>query len=140
MWTEETAHCIRCGSLYSSAVCTTHHDRIAERACLVCSSPLCSRCRRGGRHAPVCEDHENVKIIQGWAEVAQHQDEVSALLAAELLRSHDIEATVLSQKDRWHVVSFGGLAVIRVLVPAPMYLEANRQLGSDTDAGPKGTT
>lgn len=69
--------------------------------------------------------------------MAQHTDEVTALLTTECLRSHDIGATVLSQKDRWHVVSFGGLAVIRVLVPAPRFLEAAQILSSDPEAGPR---
>ena len=85
----------------------------------------------------MCEDHDHVRITQGWAEVAQLTDEATALLTAERIRSHDIDATLLSQKDRWHVVSFGGLAVIRVLVPSPMYLEASRILASDPGTGPK---
>jgi len=67
--------------------------------------------------------------------VVQFPDEVTALLTTECLRSHDIEATILSQKDRWHVVSFGGLAVIRVLVPASMFVEAKRVLDSRSDSG-----
>lgn len=76
-------------------------------------------------------------IIQGWAEVARRQDELAARLTVDRLRSHDIEATFLSQKDRWHVVSFGGLAVIRVLVPAMSYLEARKVVGDAGDAGPR---
>ncbi|MFQ5528982.1 MAG: hypothetical protein ACE5FP_01405 [Gemmatimonadota bacterium] len=75
-------------------------------------------------------------IIQGWAEVARRQDEVAARLTVDRLHSHDIEATLLSQKDRWHVVSFGGLAVIRVLVPALAYLDAREVLESDPHVGP----
>ena len=85
----------------------------------------------------MCEDHGHVPIILGWAEVARHQDEVAATLTAELLRSFDIEATILSQKDRWHVVTFGGLAVIRVLVPASMYFDATEILTNHPDAGPR---
>lgn len=103
----------------------------------MCGRALCSSCRYGGRHSPVCEDHNHVRITQGWAEVAQQTDEATALLTAERIRSHDIEATILSQKDRWHVVSFGGLAVIRVLVPSPLYLEALRILASDPETGPR---
>lgn len=69
--------------------------------------------------------------------MARHQDELAANLTAERLRSYDIEATILSQKDRWHVVTFGGLAVIRVLVPAPVYLEATGILSTDSDVGPR---
>lgn len=66
--------------------------------------------------------------MQGWAEVGRYQDEVAAGLAADLLHSHGIEASVLSQKDRWHVVSFGGLAVVRLLVRGHRHAEAARIL------------
>ncbi len=131
---ESATHCIRCGRLFRSSACAVHRASIAERACLICSRTLCRACRFGSRHASVCQDHEEVRIIQGWAEVAQYPDEVTALLTTERLRSHDIEATILSQKDRWHVVSFGGLAVIRVLVPASMFVEARRVLDSRSDS------
>ncbi len=78
-----------------------------------------------------------MQVFQGWAEVAQRQDELAARLTVDQLRSHDIEATFLSQKDRWHVVSFGGLAVIRVLVPAISYLEAREVLRDAQDIGPR---
>lgn len=75
-----------------------------------------------------------MRITEGWAEVAQFPDEATALLTTDFLRSHDIDAALLSQKDRWHVVSFGGLAVIRVLVPAAMFVEAALVLRSRSDA------
>jgi len=65
-----------------------------------------------------------VRVLQGWAEVARVPDEVRASLLADRLRSEGMEAMVFSQKDRWHVVTFGGLAVVRVLVPAADYLRA----------------
>lgn len=65
-----------------------------------------------------------MRVLQGWAEVAQVGDEVRAILLVDHLRSFEIEATVFSQKDRWHVVTFGGLAVVRILVPAARYVEA----------------
>lgn len=67
-----------------------------------------------------------MRILQGWAEIARVSDEVRAGLLVHHLRSFDVEAMVFSQKDRWHVVTFGGLAVVRVLVPAASYAEALR--------------
>jgi len=69
-----------------------------------------------------------VRVLQGWAEVARVSDEMRALLLADHLRSFDVEAMVFSQKDRWHVVTFGGLSVIRILVPAASYEEAQRRI------------
>ncbi|MEE8572967.1 MAG: hypothetical protein V3T20_06870 [Gemmatimonadota bacterium] len=43
---------------------------------------------------------------------------MEAELFAGILRSAGLEAHVLSQKDRINVVTFGGLSVVRVLVPA----------------------
>jgi len=76
-----------------------------------------------------------VRVIQGWAEVARVCDEVRALLLADHLRSFDVEAMVFSQKDRWHVVTFGGLSVVRVLVPAASYEEALRRIRAAPQLG-----
>jgi len=43
---------------------------------------------------------------------------LEAGLVAGILRGADFEAHVLSQKDSANVVTFGGLSVVRVLVPA----------------------
>jgi hypothetical protein len=102
----------------------------------VCARALCRECLRGGRHTPACSEHEHVRLVQGWAEVARTTDEVSGVLVVEQLLGQGLEATLLSQKDRWHVVTFGGLAVVRVLVPAGQYLEAERVL-AEADAGPR---
>ncbi|MGI9039052.1 MAG: hypothetical protein ACR2GQ_09335 [Gemmatimonadota bacterium] len=77
-----------------------------------------------------------MRLMQGWAEVARTTDEVAGVLLVEQLMSHGLDASILSQKDRWHVVTFGGLAVVRVLVPAAQYLEAERLLAG-ADAGPR---
>jgi hypothetical protein len=68
-----------------------------------------------------------VKVVEGWAEVARFEDELQADLTARALRAASLEAQVLSQKDRANVVGFGGLAVVRVLVPGHQY-----QAGIDT--------
>lgn len=100
----------------------------------MCSAPLCAECRLGSRHAPLCAEHEDVPVIQGWAEVARAHDEVRASLLADRLRAADIEAAILSQKDRWHVVTFGGLSVVRVLVPAARWADARDVLEAAPDA------
>lgn len=68
-----------------------------------------------------------MKLVEGWAEVARFEDELQAEMAANALRAEAIEAQVLSQKDHANVVGFGGLAVVRVLVPGHDY-----QTGIDT--------
>jgi len=45
-------------------------------------------------------------------------DELEARWQADVLRDAGVEAQVMSQKDRANVVTFGGLSVVRLLVPA----------------------
>jgi hypothetical protein len=91
---------------------------------VVCGTPLCESCRKGPRHSTLCEAHSGVHLVSGWAEVHRAASELEAMLAAGILRGARIDARVLSQKDRANVVTFGGLSVVRVLVPAFMYEDA----------------
>ncbi len=68
-------------------------------------------------------------MVAGWAEVARASDEIEAALLVEALRAAGLAAHVLSQKDHVNVVGFGGLAVVRVLVPAIAYETAIQTLG-----------
>lgn len=53
---------------------------------------------------------------------APHEAEAEVLAGA--LRAAGLTAQVLSQKDHANVVGFGGLAVVRILVPAREYRAA----------------
>jgi hypothetical protein len=119
-----------CGTLVAPASCAAHGDRIADRACVVCGRAVCGACRRGDRHTALCPEHGDVRILGGWAELARTSDEVDAELLAARLTAAGVEARVLSQKDRANVVTFGGLSVVRVLVPAHRLLEAREGLDS----------
>ena len=66
----------------------------------------------------MCSLHEDVLLIEGWAEALRTADEIEARLVSDGLSGEGIEARVLSQKDRANVVTFGGLSILRVLVPA----------------------
>ena len=116
--------CPACGSLDRAAPCQSHHDRLTTAACVICGTPLCTECRRGPRHASLCARHEDVPLIEGWAEALRTADDFEARLVSDGLRGEGIEARVLSQKDRTNVVTFGGLSVLRVLVPAHRLEEA----------------
>ena len=91
---------------------------------MVCGTSVCEECRRGNRYAALCAEHRNARILSGWSEVLRVAGELEAGLAAGILRGAGIEARVLSQKDRANVVTFGGLSVVRVLVPARSHEEA----------------
>lgn len=68
-----------------------------------------------------------MRVVAGWAELLRTSAELEAELTAGILRAAGIEARVLSQKDHANVVTFGGLSVVRVLVP-PFQLEAARAI------------
>jgi len=63
-------------------------------------------------------------LIEGWAEALRTADDIEARLMSDGLNGEGIEARVLSQKDRANVVTFGGLSIVRVLVPAHRLEEA----------------
>ena len=114
----EIPYCLVCGELHRAAPCPIHPRTAARHCCVVCGTAVCDRCRRGSRHSALCEDHAGTVLYSGWAEVLRTAGELEAELAAGILRGAGFEAHVLSQKDRTNVVSFGGLSVVRVLVPA----------------------
>lgn len=61
-------------------------------------------------------------------------DELEARFLSDDLRGAGIEATILSQKDSANVVTFGGLSVVRVMVPAYL-LEEARDWIEERDSG-----
>ena len=85
---------------------------------------MCPECRHGPRHISLCSRHDAVPLIEGWAEALRTADEIEARLVSDGLNGEGIEARVLSQKDRTNVVTFGGLSILRVLVPACRFTEA----------------
>lgn len=86
----------------------------------------------------LCETHADLRIVQGWAEIARTADDVQAEMAAGVLRSAGLDAQVLSQKDHANVVAVGGLAVVRVLVPAFQYERARVALREADALGREG--
>ena len=89
---------------------------------------MCDRCDQGSRHAGLCATHAGVRILQGWAEIDRPKDELRAEVIAGALRASGLDAQVLSQADHANVVGVGGLAIVRVLVPAYQYDRARRAL------------
>lgn len=81
----------------------------------------------------LCEAHADLRLLQGWAEIVRTPDEVQAEMTAGTLRATGLDAQVLSQKDHANVVAVGGLAIVRVLVPAFQYERAVAAL-RDADA------
>ena len=101
---------------------------MALHRCTVCRTALCQQCRRGGRRAALCEAHEGVSLISGWAEAARGVDEAEAEVLASRLRAADLDVQIFSQKDHANVVGLGALALVRVLVPVFQLEQAERTL------------
>ncbi len=102
-----------------ATTCREHQRSVTTRCCVVCGIPVCEQCRRGPRYSALCVSHAGVHVIQGWTEVWRTASEVEAEI------------------DRANVVSFGGLSIVRVLVPAHRHREALAVLQAEVlpDAG-----
>ena len=128
---ESSTACAWCGLLDQPRVCARHRDSMAFHRCAVCGMSLCTDCRRGRRRTALCEEHEQVRLISGWAEAARSTDEVEAEVLASRLRGADVDVQVFSQKDHANVVALGALALVRVLVPVFQLQEAQRILAAE---------
>lgn len=118
--------------------CAEHPEALTTMACAVCGRTVCAACDVGNRHASRCPEHASVRLVQGWAEVLRTVDDAEAELLTGRLRAVGLDAHVLSQKDHVHVLSVGGLAVVRVLVPAWQWSQARAAL-AETAEGRRST-
>jgi RNA polymerase subunit RPABC4/transcription elongation factor Spt4 len=127
--------CPVCGHLMVDATCDRHPDRAARGQCALCGTVLCEECDAGASRYHLCEEHAEVPIIEGWAQVLSLADEVEAKLIEENLRAEGVDARVLSQKDHSAFpVDLGDLAVIRILAPTYAFAEAKRMIDAHRDA------
>lgn len=126
--------CPACGYLNSDEVCAKHTHREADGHCVICGTALCPECNRPqGRHF-VCEQHAEVPLISGWAQVYSAGDDVDAELIRENLNADGIESRVLSQRDHnVFAANVGELNQVRVLVPAYDYEVAKDLIEEHTD-------
>ena len=127
--------CPACGQYKQAGTCDRHTDREAAGQCALCGTALCKECEHGTRYTHLCEDHRDVPVIEGWAQVVAIPDAMEAQLIEDNLRAEDIDARILDQKDHSAFpVEFGDLARVRVLVPTFAYEEAERVIRSHRDA------
>lgn len=127
--------CPACGQLAVPEACHRHPDREAPGQCALCGINLCEECEAGDRYH-LCEEHGDVPVVEGWAQVLAVPDELQAQLIEENLHAEGIDSRVLSKKDHFAIpVEFGDLAHVRVLVPTYAYQEAEQILAVHTDRG-----
>ena len=109
--------------------------RSAAGRCVLCGRALCEDCDRGRRPYHLCEQHANVPMIEGWAELLSLSEEFEARLIEENLRAEGIDARILDQKDHSAFpVDIGDLARIRILVEPAEYARAERIISAHSDA------
>ena len=127
--------CPACGHLETPVQCQRHPEREAPGRCALCGVALCDECEAGDRHYHKCAEHQEVPIIEGWAQALAVPDEVEARLIEENLRAEGIDSRLLDQKDHSAFpVEFGDLARVRILVPTYAWEEAERVLAAHRDA------
>lgn len=126
--------CPACGHFAVPGTCDRHPDREAPGQCALCGLSLCEECEAGDRYH-ACEDHADVRIVEGWAEVLALPNELQAQLIEENLQAEGIDSRILSKKDHFAIpVEFGDLAHARVLVPTYAYQEAQHVLEAHRDS------
>jgi hypothetical protein len=125
--------CPACGHACAAFACERHLERRAEGRCVICGRPLCRDCNRSEGRAYRCSDHSGVTVIQGWAQIYSTASEFEAGLLRENLRAEGIETRVFSQKDNMLSVDLGELSIVRLLVPAWDYSQAEEVIRQHMD-------
>ena len=115
---EGTDACPACGRARIEIACETHPDRKAVGRCVVCGRAMCEGCGSGDSMALLCEDHADVTVIQGWAQIYTTTSEFEAQLLRDNLAAEGLEVRIYSQKDRIFSVDLGELSIVRLLIPA----------------------
>lgn len=130
----DTDACPACGELRAEVPCARHPERQAKGQCVVCGRALCEDCNRSGKAHYLCEDHSDIAVVQGWAEVYSTSDDLAAELIRENLKAEGVDARVLSQKDHFSIpVDLGDFSPVRVLVPAYAYTDAASLIAAHMD-------
>jgi hypothetical protein len=110
--------CPSCGLLSASVPCAPGSATSTTRfRCVICGVPVCGG-EPSGTDAALCELHEDIPVIQGWAQVYTTSDEIEAGLISENLRADGLDSQLYTQKDDNFPVDLGELSIIRVLVPS----------------------
>lgn len=95
---------------------------------MICGQALCPACQHGDNRVFLCEQHAEVNVIQGWAQIYSTTRELDGQLLCENLVADGIPARIFSQRDHMFSVDVGDLGLVRLLVPVWEYEEAIRTL------------
>src|SRR5688572_16313986 len=96
---EDTDDCPACGYFFADHNCEKHPHREADGHCVICGKAVCDECNRPQAKHFVCEEHAEIPLMSGWAQVYSAGDDVDAELIRENLNADGIESRVISQRD-----------------------------------------
>lgn len=126
--------CPACGYLRTPVACEAHPEATAKAQCVICGTSVCGECDHTSGKAHLCDAHQDIPVVEGWAQVYTTATDVHAGLIRENLEAEGIDSRVLSQKDHYSFpVDLGDLSPVRVLVPAYAYKEAEAALREHMD-------
>jgi len=125
--------CPACGTLREGGVpCDDDPSKTAHSRCVICGRAVCGNPPEG-RMAALCDEHRDVPVIEGFAQVYTNSNELAAQLLVENLRAEGLDATLYSQSDRSFPMDLGELSIARVLVPTFEYQQALELIGEYMD-------
>jgi hypothetical protein len=116
--------CPVCGTLREGGVpCDDDPSKTAHSRCVICGRAVCGDPPEG-RDAALCDEHREIPVYDGFAQVYTNNNQIAAQLLVENLRAEGLDATLLAQTDRSFPVDIGELSIARVLVPVFEYDQA----------------
>ncbi len=130
---EDADACPACGLARVEIACEKHPANKAEGRCVICGRAVCEECRHEENMALLCEDHAELTVIQGWAQIYTTTSEFEAQLLRDNLTAEGFDVRIYSQKDRIFSVDLGELSIVRLLVPAWDYDRASEVIRTRMD-------
>jgi len=97
--------CPECGTLFSENIkCTTHNDKNAAGACVICCQPYCSNCGIYINRIFLCDNHGEYEIYEGMARVFGSSDSLQIDYTKTCLEQEGLHPLVFSKKaSPWHL-------------------------------------
>jgi hypothetical protein len=131
---DDSQSCPACGHLLEARTCDRHPDREAHGVCVICGTAVCDEDNHPQSKHYLCEQHAQIPMREGWAQVYMTNDDMEAELIRDNLVADGIDAQVFSQKDHFALpVDLGDLSPVRVLVPAYDWEVAEQLIAGHSD-------
>ena len=137
---ENDDFCPNCGSLFIDSKCVNHSDTTADGVCLICEKICCSECGLDVNGVYLCNDHNNVEVMQSMGRVYGTSDSLEIDYIISVLEDENFHPFKYSRKAS--PISLGGsdytlfrasgessgnlINEIKIMVPLSEYLEAKK--------------